>query len=128
MDIQQSIQTIITLANGVNPITGEVFPAESPYNSPEIIRALFTCLEHIKNPLKRGRMSVEQKQQANELKGLPKNCGLPWTGDVKTSLAENFNNGENFKQLAQHFQRTTASIKAELLKQGLITEDDSKRY
>ncbi|WP_181902170.1 hypothetical protein [Thalassotalea euphylliae] len=40
MEHDQIVETLSTLANGVDPATGEVFPQESPYNQPNVIRAL----------------------------------------------------------------------------------------
>jgi len=39
MESQRAKEIIQLLADGVNPITGEEFPPDSPYNNPEIIRA-----------------------------------------------------------------------------------------
>lgn len=41
MDNEQARSIIISLANGIDPSNGEYFPADSPYNNPEVIRALF---------------------------------------------------------------------------------------
>ena len=40
MEIQTARQIIDTLMQGVHPITGECMPPESPYNEPQVIRAL----------------------------------------------------------------------------------------
>ncbi len=45
MELNESRNIVKTLAQGVHPSTGEVFPPESPYNDPEVIRALFSILE-----------------------------------------------------------------------------------
>jgi hypothetical protein len=34
-------EIIEALANGINPETGEILPAQSNFNSPQVIRALF---------------------------------------------------------------------------------------
>ena len=127
MDIQTSINTLNTLANGINTKTGEAFTAESPYNSPETIRALFVCLEVLNNRPK-AKLTPEQRQQENQRKGLPQNCGLPWTPQVKDALEMEFNNGASFDKLAISLERTVGSVKAQLLKQGLIKEEDIRRF
>lgn len=38
-DNNRHLEILQALAAGTDPITGEVFPADSPYNQPEIIRA-----------------------------------------------------------------------------------------
>lgn len=126
MDIQQSIDTVQSLANGVNPVTGELFPDHSPYNHPEIVRALFFCVQHMKQPPK-VKKTVEQKQAENLAKGQPKNAGMPWTPELKTELATGFNAGVATTELARQFERSKSAIVSELIKQGLIDEDD-KQY
>ena len=46
MDIFEARSIVKSLAKGVNPVTGEVFGDESPYNHPHIIRALFVVHDH----------------------------------------------------------------------------------
>ncbi|WP_394174700.1 hypothetical protein [Thalassotalea litorea] len=122
MDIQKPLQTLASLARGVDPISKQAFAKDSPYNHPQIIRDLFSCVDYINERAQRVRMTPEQIKQKNIDKGLPINCGMPWTQDLKHQLAEQFRQGRSVKELASHFQRTHASINAELKRQGLITE------
>jgi hypothetical protein len=65
-----------------------VLPNESPYNSPDVIRALFSTIAHNKITQKKQpkfKKSIEEKQSDNTEKGLPKNAGLPWTEEQKMS-------------------------------------------
>lgn len=123
--MEANLKVIEALANGINPLTGEALPEESPYNSPEIIRALFAALDFIKHPPTRQpkvKKSIEQKQAENLDKGLPKNAGLPWTEEQKNDVAEQFKSGKLVSVLADEFGRTNGSIHSELKKQGLIEE------
>ena len=45
MDIIRARQIVRLLAEGVDPLTGEVLSNESVYNKPDVIRALYTVLE-----------------------------------------------------------------------------------
>ena len=45
MDIIRARQIVRSLAEGVDPLTGEVLSDESVYNTPDVIRALYTVLE-----------------------------------------------------------------------------------
>lgn len=47
------LRIIESLANGYDPVTGNALPRELPYNNPDVIRALFATVEHIKNPPKK---------------------------------------------------------------------------
>ena len=128
MDINHSIAILNTLANGVDPTSGEVFPRESVYNHPEIIRALYNCLEVLKHPAKKGKRTPQEKQQDNINRGLPRNAGMIWTEENKAALAEQFNAAIMPADLATRFERTKASIIAQLKSQGLITEEESRHY
>lgn len=117
------LKIIETLANGVDPATGEVLPNESPYNNPDTIRALFTVIDRIKNPPEKRpkiKKSIELKQSENIGNGLPKNAGLPWTKEQKHKLAEQFKANELLDDLAETHGRTKGAITSELKKQGLI--------
>lgn len=126
MELQKSVETLQALANGVNPTTGELIPIDAPYNNPEIIRALFACLEQLKAPPKRSKHTPEEKQADNISKGLPRNAGMPWTDSLKQELEGDFKAGMAPSSLAEKYQRTSGSIVHELKKQGLITEEEAK--
>jgi hypothetical protein len=76
MDIIQAKETVQKMADGIDPITGEVLPADSTYNNPMIIRALFTVLGAVRIPAKASKKSIEEKQQENIKNGKPKNAEL----------------------------------------------------
>jgi hypothetical protein len=44
MDISKALRTVRFLADAVNPITGEVFPDDSPYQHPSVIRSLYEAV------------------------------------------------------------------------------------
>jgi hypothetical protein len=48
MDQARALNIVTSLAHGVNPMNGEVFPADSVYNAPDIVRALFVAVEHLR--------------------------------------------------------------------------------
>ena len=53
MNQTQALEVVRALANGVDPDTGEVFSAESPYHRPPTVRALFVAgpaLERVTDP------------------------------------------------------------------------------
>jgi hypothetical protein len=97
LEIRQALST------GTDPITGEVFPAGSPYNQPQIIRALFF-------------FAINQLEAITE-KGAQ---GLPWSEEKDELLAERFGNGTKITQLVKLHSRTYGAIKARLLKLRLL--------
>ena len=127
MELNKAVQLIEAVANGTNPETGEAFPSSSPYNSPEIIRALFVCTQYIKHPPPKSRKTQEELQAENLSKGLPRNAGLPWTKELKAQLADSFKSGERPLDLAKKFERTKYAILLELKGQGLVTDEDVEK-
>ena len=116
MELRESRNIVKTLAQGVHPITGEVFPPESPYNDPKVIRALFSILEFAKIP----RKSVEERRRENQELGRPMNAGLPWSEHDRTHIAEEFRGGKTIEELANALDRSRGAIHAELIRQGLV--------
>ena len=122
MDVKSAKQIVELLARGIDPVTGELFPDDSPYNHPQIIRALFIAAENIITDTSnnKGRKTIEEKQQENIQRGRPKNAGLPWTNELKNEVADRFKSGATIKDLASHFERTEGAILSELVRQGLV--------
>jgi len=50
MDHSRMLAVLSDLANGVDPATGSIFPADSPYQHPETVRALFLTLRWLESP------------------------------------------------------------------------------
>ncbi|CAK8710601.1 MAG: hypothetical protein D3920_01480 [Candidatus Electrothrix sp. AW2] len=118
MEIEKARKILWLLADGTNPITGEIFPDDSPYNHPTVIRALFTTLAHVKS--KQNKLSIKDKQAQNIANTRPKNAGLPWTNELKQKLEEMFKKGTSISELASYFERTEGAISSQLVRQGLI--------
>ena len=119
MDITEARHIVKTLADGIDPESGEFFADSSPFNQPRVLRALYAVLE-TQHPAKRQRMTLEERRQANLDHGRPRNSGLPWTDQARDEIAELFKGGSPVSALAQHFERSKGSIVAELLRQELI--------
>jgi len=118
MEFTEAKNLVSALANGTDPVTGEILPAKSPYNEPTVIRALFTVLNSSNG--KATRKSPEEKMEENLAAGRPRNAGLPWTDDLRVELAEKFQGGTTLQELARHFERTNGAILSELARQGLV--------
>lgn len=127
MELDTAANILESLANNINPETGKPFAADSPYTSPGIIRALFTCVQHVRHLPNRSKRTLEGKQAENKAKGLPLNAGLPWTDESRARLARSFKTGEAPDELARQFERTKYAIVLELKKQGLLSEEDARR-
>jgi len=121
----QSTETRIivkSLAQGIDPTTGEVYASDSPYNDPKIIRALFKVID-LAWPPGRSRLSLDERRQRNIERGMPRNAGLPWTDEDRQSVAEGFKSGKTIRELADSFERSLTAINAELIRQELISPE-----
>ena len=122
MELNESRNIVKTLAQGVHPATGEVFPADSPYNDPTVIRALFSVLEvveHVKKP----KRSVEERRDANLAVGRPRNSGLPWTEEDRALVRSGFREGMTVEKLATTLGRSRTAIVSEVIRQDLVPPD-----
>ena len=124
MDKDTAFSIVDALANGTDPMTGERFDESSPYNHPEIIRALFFILRE-QTPVKKVKKSLEEKQQDNLAKGQPMNFGLPWTDDCIALVIEQFNLNVPVDAIAQDAARKPTSILSLLTKKEIITEEQA---
>lgn len=103
---------IDSLANGIDPFTGEILEAGSLLNNPQVIRALFTA----------GGALEAAAKRAERKKRLPENAGRPWSDAESQDLVVNFDAGMGADQLAALFSRTKGSIAARLVRLGKIKE------
>ena len=115
MEIEKAKEIVSSLANGIDPVTGEVFPDDSPYNHPSVIRALFILLGNVGISKKQSKLSVEEKQAQNMANGKPRNAGLPWSDEAKQKVATIFREGTPIAELARFFERTEGAIQSELI-------------
>jgi len=122
VEITEARSIVKTLAQGVDPTTGEVFPPDSPYNHPNTIRALFKVVE-LAWPPGRSKLSVDERRQRNIERGLPRNAGLPWSDDHREAVADGFKNGRTIRELADAFERSLTAINAELIRQELVSPE-----
>jgi len=122
---QERIRSIIeTLANGVDPITGEVLPNCSPYNHPEVIRALFHTSRMI-NLRHKPKKTLQERQRENQEKGLPRNYGLPWKPEDVDSVIQQYNSNIPIQEIASQQERKPSSIVNLLQKHEIISEQQA---
>ena len=126
MELTKAIETLEVLADGIDPVTGELFLREAPFNDPIVIRSLFTVLESIKS-IKPRRKTPAERQQDNIENGRPKNAGLPWTDEHRADVAAKFQKGKSVDKLASEFERTIGALTSELVRQGLVDSTDVAR-
>lgn len=104
MDIIRAREIVRILADGIDPTTGEVLSSDNVYNSPDVIRALFTLLE---------------ATDANRTEAPLKNAGKPWNTSEDEKLRKEFSSKIKISDIAKAHGRTTGAIESRLSYLGL---------
>ena len=115
MERDHAVKILNALANGVHPATGEIFAADSPYQHPDTVRALFEAVRTLEN----GRPAAAQPEERKTAE-MPANTFVRWTPDEEERLAAAFDAGKTSAELAKLHNRSRAAIEARLLKLGKI--------
>ena len=112
MDDVKALSIVSALANGVNPETGEVFDMDSPYQSVDVIRALYIAVRALETTTKAKLRPDKQR--------MPANAGKPWTDKEDRELFTKFDEGLSIADLARAHDRTPAGIQARLERHGRL--------
>lgn len=107
----RALATLQALANGIDPVTGVAFPADSPYQHPDTVRALYHAIRTLETVVSK------PKQPA---RNLPGNSGKPWSPEEDTQLVSAFAAGQSMETLAATHDRTRFAIEARLAKLGKV--------
>lgn len=110
MEHAEALSIVRSLANGVDPQSGEVFPSESAYQRPQTVRALFAAAQALELAERAARRRVE----------LPAKTGQPWTEEEDRRLLASFDAGRGLAELAGAHERTQTGIRARLVKYGRL--------
>lgn len=108
MDIPRAKEILSTLAEGVDPTTGEVLPDDSVCNKGEVVRAFYAVLSHLD----------EKKSKKN----LPANTGKPWTREDEDLLVSLYRSGTPKREICKTMQRTESGIAARLVHLEVIAD------
>lgn len=130
MDRIRAQSILSALANGAHPLTGEVFPPESPYQSAEVVRALFVAVRELEGsntqPVRvpdREAPAMNSPQptvmaQSDKARSGRHNAGKPWSAEEDRQLVAGFDAGQTVRQLAELHGRGASGIEARLVKLG----------
>lgn len=110
MESAQALAVVRSLANGVDPESGEVFPAESAYQRPQTVRALYEAATALE------RVERFERRKAQ----MPAKTGEPWSEDEDRKLLAAFDAGKALQDLAAAHERTMGGVRARLIKYGRI--------
>jgi hypothetical protein len=110
MEISKAIEILRVLENGADPFTGKVFPDNTVYRHPEIVRALNLALSGLALTLRRAKRKRE----------LPDFAGHHWSADEDGKLAKEFESGKTVKDICTGHKRTSGAILSRLIRSGRI--------
>ena len=118
MHLDTALPIVRALADGVNPVTGEQYPQDSPYAEPRALRALFSAVDLMQREVDRERRRER----------LPANFGKPWGEAEDRAIALEFDSGATISDLARRHSRTQSSIRLRLEKLGKLPPSGQGRY
>lgn len=110
MDILCAKELLAALADGVNPLTGEILPDDDSCNQAEIVRALNTAVIEL------------DKLAARKARPQPENAGKPWTEEEEERLVKEFRSGSTANEMAKLHNRSKGAVASRLVRLGLVSD------
>ena len=107
MDIVRAKEILSALADGVNPLTGEILPPEDSCNQAEVVRALHAALGELKIPTQ---------------KTSPANAGKLWSVEEDDQLRGEVRSGLPVGKIAAAHARSRGAIRSRMVLLGLEKE------
>jgi hypothetical protein len=112
MDQEKALGILQNLSNGNDPFTGKSFPADSLYQHPDVVRALFQAVRAME-----GAVAAQKRQAARPVGG---NSGKSWAKDEDERLLDAFDRGQSIDDLARTHERSRLAIEARLARFGRV--------
>jgi len=113
MDYEKALSILQALSNGTDPLSGQPFPAASPYQHPDVVRALYQAVRALEAAV------TAQKRQAARSTAAG-NSGKPWEKDEDDRLVADFDAGKSIDDLAVAHGRSRLAIEARLARFGKV--------
>src|SRR5262245_39493205 len=89
MEKEHTLKILNALANGIHPATGEKFGADTPYQHPDTVRALFEAMRAVEGGSAAAPAAGPERRAALPESG----SGSRWTTDEEQRLAGAFDAG-----------------------------------
>ena len=111
MEIQEALDILRKLADGLDPETGKALGDASLFQRPSAVRAL-----------NRAVLALEFQQDRERARMfLPSNAGKPWSSAEDAQICDELKRGIHFEEIARIHNRTHGSIVARLIRLGKIS-------
>ena len=119
MSKEQTMRVLNALANGIHPATGEKFGADSPYQHPDTVRALFEALRAMEGAGSPAAVPAPAAAPASPRRPMPESgSGSRWSAEEEQRLVSSFDMGRTVDELARAHSRSRAAIEARLVRLG----------
>ncbi len=115
MELAQARRILSTLADGVNPMTGELLADSDSCNQAPVVRALYAVLNAL----------PKEVSPSNPPKH--ENAGKPWVSEEDEQLVSEYQSGLSGIEIASVHKRSKSAIAARLVRLGLINERSELR-
>ena len=114
MELQEALEIVRRLADGLHPATGQLLPDDCLYQHPQAVRALQHAVDALEHQDRRRRVRSS----------MPQNAGKPWTHEEDERLSEELRRGSHLHEIAAAHSRKVGSIIARImcLRQKVVTE------
>jgi hypothetical protein len=117
MELQEAIEIVRKLADGLHPETGQSLPDDSLYQHPQAVRALQHAVDALEI----------QDQKRRTRNSLPPNAGKPWIEEEDARLSEELRRGTSLQEIAVSHNRRVGSIVARIMRLRQKAFADQKR-
>lgn len=116
MEREQTLKILNALAQGVHPASGEKFAADSPYQHPDTVRALFEAIRALEGAGATRNAAAPVREGGSPTSG----AGARWSEEEEQRLAAAFDAGKSVEEIARTHARSRAAIEARLVKLGKL--------
>ena len=120
MHISEALVILLSLADRIDPDSGELVPPDSIVRRPLVMQALYEAIIVLE---------LLQVETPSQKRTVPSNAGTPWTRDEDARLLTAFDAGEPVTSIAKRHQRSRGAITSRLARHQRVvpityTDDD----